>query len=376
MKRLVRVLLVLLCLMFPVQVFANEEEEAKDEILSQFDFTELDEALENLFPEKKISFQDLLGVLINGDGTEVFEVIKQMFFDQLFYEMKNSKDSIVQILVLVIFATIFTNISNVFQSTQAAEISFMMLYMLVIGICLNNFRVLVDLVAINVANLISFVEVLSPAFFLAVTMATGGSTSAVFSQMVLLFIFLIELTILNFLIPMVQLYLMMKVIGEFSPEIKLTKFAEFMETFISWTLKIVTGSVIGMNLIQGLLAPAIDSVKRSILVRGGESIPIIGNLVGGGAEVVLGTAVLIRNGIGIAGMIGCIVVCIGPIVQIGTSTLLYQLTAALIQPVSDKRIVNCVSGMADGTKILLRILTTTGTVFLLTIAVVTTTGGR
>ena len=111
MKRLVRVLLVLLCLMFPMQVFANEEEEAKDEILSQFDFTELDEALENLFPEKKISFQDLLGVLINGDGTEVFEVIKQIFLDQLFYEMKNSKDSIVQILLLVIFATIFTSIS-------------------------------------------------------------------------------------------------------------------------------------------------------------------------------------------------------------------------------------------------------------------------
>jgi stage III sporulation protein AE len=359
-----------------MQVLANEEEEAKDEILSQFEFDELDQALENLFPEQKMSFQDLLGVLIRGDGTEVFEVIKQLFLDQLFYEIKNSKDSIVQILLLVIFATIFTNISNVFQSAQAAEISFMMLYMLVIGICLNNFRILADLVATNVANLISFVEVLSPAFFLAVTMATGGSTSAAFSQMVLLFIFLIELTILNFLIPMVQLYLMMKVIGEFSPEIKLTKFAEFMETFISWALKIVAGSVIGMNLIQGLLAPAIDSLKRSVLVRGGESIPFIGNIVGGGAEVVLGTAVLIRNGIGIVGMIGCVVVCIGPIVQIGVSTLLYQLTAALIQPVSDKRIVNCVSGMADGTKILLRILITTGTVFLLTIAVVTTTGGR
>ena len=134
--------------------------------------------------------------------------------------------------------------------------------------------------------------------------------------------------------------------------------------------------IIGLNIIQGLLTPAIDAVKRSLVLKGGEALPIVGDAIGGAAEVVLGTAVLIKNGIGVAGMIICLVMCLVPIIQIAITSLMYQLIAALIQPVSDKRMVNCVSSVANGSKILLKIVFTTGVLFLITIAVVaTTTGG-
>ena len=167
-----------------------------------------------------------------------------------------------------------------------------------------------------------------------------------------------------------------RILDEFSPEIQLSKFAELMETIISWSLKTLSAGIIGLNIIQGLLTPAIDSVKRSLVLKGGEALPIVGDAIGGAAEVVLGTAVLIKNGIGVAGMIICLVMCLVPIIQIAITSLMYQLIAALIQPVSDKRMVNCVSSVADGSKILLKIVFTTGVLFLITIAVVaTTTGG-
>ena len=76
------------------------------------------------------------------------------------------------------------------------------------------------------------------------------------------------------------------------------------------------------------------------------------------------------------GMIICLVICLAPLIQMAVTALLYQLIAALIQPISDKRMVDCVSSVADGTKMLLRIVFTTGILFLLTIAVVAaTTGG-
>ena len=185
-----------------------------------------------------------------------------------------------------------------------------------------------------------------------------------------------ELLVLNFLIPVTQIYFMMKILGELSPEVPLTKFAEFLETVVSWTLKTLMAGIVGFNVIQGMIAPAIDSVKRSILLRGGESIPIIGNAIGGVTEVVIGTAVLIKNGIGVVGMIICLLACLTPIVQMALTSLMYQLLSALIQPISDKRFVNCVSSVADGTKLLLKIMVTTGLLFMLTIAVVaSTTGG-
>ena len=104
-----------------------------------------------------------------------------------------------------------------------------------------------------------------------------------------------------------------------------------------------------------------------------EALPAIGDAIGGVTEVILGTAVLMKNGIGAAGAIICICICAVPVFQIFVMTVLYKLVAALIQPVSDRRIVGCLSAVGDGSSLLLKMVFMTGILFLLTIAIVTAT---
>ena len=355
---------------------AVSQEEVQESLLDKFDFSEIDDMLAEIFPNKKLNFREVLGGLITGDLELSFELIKQVIMDQFTYELRNSRSGMIHILLLVIVAAIFTNFSSVFKSTQVAEISFSMLYMFLITICLSNFRILVDAATMNLERLLEFMKLLGPVYFFAVALASGSSTSVMFYQLTLLLIFFVEMVILNFLIPVTQIYLMMRILSELSPQIHLTKFAELIETVVSWTLKTLLAGVIGLNVIQGLLSPAIDAVKRSIITKGSGAIPIIGDAISGTAEVVFGTAVLIRNGIGVVGMIVCLVICLAPLIQMTVTALLYQVIAALIQPISDKRMVDCVSSIADGSKMLLRIVFTTAMLFLLTIAVVAaTTGG-
>ena len=352
------------------------QKEVQDSLMDKFDFSEIDGMLAEIFPNEKLNFRGVLSGLISGDLEFSFKLIKQLVVDQFTYELGNSRSGMIHILLLVIIAAIFTNFSSVFKTTQVAEISFTMLYMFLITICLNNFRILIDAASQNLERLLEFMRLLGPVYFFAVAVASGSSTSVTFYQLVLLLIFFVEILILNFLIPITQIYLVIRILSEFSPEIHLTKFAELIETVVSWTLKTLLAGVVGLNVIQGLLSPAIDAVKRSLITKGSGAIPIIGDAIGGAAEVVLGTAVLIRNGIGVVGMIVCLVICLAPLIQMAVTALLYQVIAALIQPVSDKRMVDCVSSIADGSKMLLRIVFTTGALFLLTIAVVaTTTGG-
>jgi stage III sporulation protein AE len=88
------------------------------------------------------------------------------------------------------------------------------------------------------------------------------------------------------------------------------------------------------------------------------------------AEVAIGTAVLVKNGIGMAGAVICVALCIVPLAQSACIVLVYKLAAAVIQPVSDKRIVGCIETVGEGCRMLLRVIFTTGLLFLLTIAVV------
>lgn len=376
-------IVILGCFFSPRTVYATEirdkdeqaelQKEAEETIWKEFEFSEIEDLLDDIFPEKKTDFQDLIKKMLSGQTEPSLQVIGEMISDQFFYEWKSSKAGMVHILLIVIVAAVFTNFSNVFQNKQISEISFYVLYLLLITIGLNSFRILIVSASENLERLIGFMKVLGPVYFLAVAFAAGSSTSILFYNLVLLLIYLVELVILNFLIPFVQVYIVVKVMNNLSEEDYLSKFAELCETVIAWTLKTLLAGVTGVNIIQGLLSPAIDSLKRSVVGRSAEAIPVVGDAIGGVTEVMLGTAVLIKNGIGVAGALVCIGICLVPIIQMAVVTLLYKLIAAMIQPVSDKRIVGCISSIADGSQMLLRIIFTTGVLFLLTIVVVTAT---
>lgn len=376
-------IVILGCFFSPRTVYATEirdkdeqaelQKEAEETIWKEFEFSEIEDLLDDIFPEKKTDFQDLIKKMLSGQTEPSLQVIGEMISDQFFYEWKSSKAGMVHILLIVIVAAVFTNFSNVFQNQQISEISFYVLYLLLITIGLNSFRILIVSASENLERLIGFMKVLGPVYFLVVAFAAGSSTSILFYNLVLLLIYLVELVILNFLIPFVQVYIVVKVMNNLSEEDYLSKFAELCETVIAWTLKTLLAGVTGVNIIQGLLSPAIDSLKRSVVGRSAEAIPVVGDAIGGVTEVMLGTAVLIKNGIGVAGALVCIGICLVPIIQMAVVTLLYKLIAAMIQPVSDKRIVGCISSIADGSQMLLRIIFTTGVLFLLTIAVVTAT---
>ena len=282
----------------------------------------------------------------------------------------------VHILLIAVIAAVLHNFSSIFQSRQISEINFYVVYMLMIALTLNSFEVVIDWVSEGVENVTSFMGVFCPLYFLAVSIAKGSVTAVAFYQLVLFLIYLVELLIVKILLPVIHVYMMVRVLNFLSTEEYLSKCAELIEMVVRWSLKSLLACIVGLNLIQGMISPAIDTVKRSALTRSAEAIPGIGDAIGGMAEVVLGTAVLVKNGIGMTGAIICIALCIVPMVQIGCITLLYKLAAAVIQPVSDKRIVGCVETMGEGCRILMQLVFTAGMLFLLTIAIVAAVTGN
>lgn len=372
MKRILfGVFLLFFC--FCMQVEASEIEDVEDTVFKAFDFGEVNQVLEDILPEEKMDFGETVRKVIKGDVKFSVELLEKLVTEQLFYEFRENKKTVIHILMIAIIAAVFTNFSNVFQNRQIGEISFYVLYLLLITICLSTFQILIDGVGVHLERLTSFMRVLGPLYFLAVAISTGSGTSVIFYNLLLFLIYIVELLILNFLLPLLHIYMVIRVLNNLSTEEYLSKFAELIEFIVTWTLKTLLAAIIGLNVIQGLISPALDSLKRGMLTKSVEAIPAIGDALGGTAEIVLGTAVLVKNGIGVTGAIICIVLCVIPLLQMFVMVFLYKLTSAFIQPISDKRIVGCVSGMGEGCQILLRVIFTTGMLFLLTIAIVTAT---
>lgn len=346
------------------------QDEIQDALLAEFDFNEIEENLNRMFPQEKISFSDVFSALMSGNMAETIRIFLRFLTDQISYEFDYNRRSLVYVLMTALTAAVFSNFAGAFKSRQISDISFYIMYMLLITLCLTSFRISAEGLEDRLSALVDFMRVLCPSYFLAVAFASGSVTSLFFYNVILFLIYVVELVIVRFLLPVVNIYIMVRVLGNLTGEDFLSEFADLIRKAVSWILKTLLICVVSVNVVQGLLAPAIDAVKRSALTRTAEALPWVGNAVGGVAEVVLGTAVLIKNGIGMAGAVITIAICAVPIFQMLIMAFMYKLAAALVQPVSDKRITTCISGISEGYEIMVKVIFTSGLLFMITIAIV------
>lgn len=363
-----------LCLFGSVRTaYAAGEEKlqiTQKEMLDEFDFSDLDDSLKKMFPREKMKFREVVETLLSGNLKQAGEQFTKFLWDQFFYELQTHRKLLVYLLLIAVIAAVFANFSSAFGARQASEAAFYILYMLLIALCLSGFRLAVSEMETSLKCLLEFMKVLCPTYFLAVTAASGSLTSMFFFEVVLFLIFLAETVILNFLMPVINVYMMIQVMGNLTGEEFLSQFAELLEKLTGWILKTMLACVIGINVVQGILAPVADSVRRSFITKTVEAIPGVGNTAGSVMDVVLGTAVLIKNGIGMAGAVIAAGICILPILKVLLLAFLYKMAAAVTQPVSDKRITSCIGNVSEGYEMLGKVMGTTGILFLITIAVV------
>lgn len=350
--------------------------QVEDSLADQYDFDEIDGSLKELFPGEQLNFKETLLGILSGDLEFSLKLLGRLVKDQISYAFTSSRDNLIHMLLIALLAAVFSNFSRMFQNRQISDISFYALYLLLIALAISSFEAVVNWVRGGIEALTAFMGVFCPLYFLAVSIARGSVTSVAFYHLVLFLIFLTEALILNFLLPILHIYMMVRVLNYLSEEDYLSKFAELIEMAVSWILKTALACIVGLNVIQGLISPAIDTVKRSVITRSAEAIPGIGDAIGGMAEVAIGTAVLVKNGIGMAGAVISIALCVVPLIQVACIALLYKLAAAVIQPVSDKRIVGCIETVGEGCRLLIGVIFTTGFLFLLTIVVVAASTGN
>jgi len=126
--------------------------------------------------------------------------------------------------------------------------------------------------------------------------------------------------------------------------------------------------VMGVGVIQGIISPFGGRLKFA-----GK----MGGAISAVAESVMGAGMVIKNAVGTAGLIVIVLICLYPVMKLAVYALLFQLGAAISQPVSgDKRMSAALSSSFQATKLLLMVLTMSAALFMIMIAVVTVATGR
>ncbi len=322
--------------------------------------------------EGTLSFSRITRLMMEGQVEEAFREAAEGAGKKLMGEMLVNRGLMAKLFLLVVVASVFHNYSSVLKSGYAAEQGFYVTYLMIAALLIQSFSLAYEVAEHAVAYLKEMMSCMLPAFYLSIVIAGGLTTSQMVSSLFLGMLSVVERLLLGLILPGIRIYFLIILMNQIGDKDRFSKLAGLLRQGISLALKTMVTGIVGLNLMKSLLVPVYESARCGLLQKGLSILPGGASLSGLGT-LLLGAGVLLKNSVGIAVVVMLLVITGVPVLKLFGFSVLYRILLALIQPVSDKRIMAGIQGAADSISILLKAVATAVVLFILSVAIVVLT---
>ena len=205
-----------------------------------------------------------------------------------------------------------------------------------------------------IGSLRNFVSIISP-ILLTLMVASGGNVSATLYKPTVAFLSNgITEIILSIVLPLVMAIFIFNVISSFIENTRFNRTIELVSSIIKWVLGISFTVFTVFLSIQGIGASSIDGISlRVTKYTISNSVPIIGGFISGGFDIVVAGSALIKNAVGIGGLIFTFYLLISPLIYILAFSLILKFIGAILEPLSSLKFTNFFFGLSKTLELLL-----------------------
>lgn len=347
----------------------SQTENYLDSITDAIDFSGLEQFL-NEHIRAELSFEELVRKVVT-EGIEALdaETICTFVFDAFFYEISIARPIFLKMLCFTVLFSLVHRLL-VTRNKYISDISFLVIYATLMVLLMQSFYLVREIAVEGIDTLLSFLNALIPTYAAAMVFSGNVVTGAMLYELAFFLVYLVEIMMRVVLSPVVHLFILVLFLNHLFEEDKLSKLAQLLEKGIQFVLKAAFGSVVGLGVVQTLLTPTKDRLAGNAIFSGLTAIPGIGNVVGSAGEVLLSCGAMIKNSVGVVGLLILIFLAVIPVLQVGYFHLMYHLLSILLQPIADPRITECVSGVARGCELYLKMILYTMMLFFVLFSIV------
>ena len=358
MKKILIVFVAFLCLHglcgFSFTVFAEDtdvteeeiEEELTDTVTDLLDDLDLSE-FESLYVDEyqifgNTTFKEKVKDLLNGEYFTNYDNVFKAVVSLLFDGIASLLPLILTILAIAILSSMIQNFKS--SSYNVGNIINFVCFAVIITILAVNFKNIIETTSSTLSLMKNQMDVIFPIILTLIT-AIGGTVSVgIFKPVVAILSGGISTLFSYVLMPMFVLSFIFTVIGSLSPNVKFNKMVDFLSSSFKWIVGFVFTLFSAFLTIQGISAGKYDGVSINASKFAIKSyIPIIGGYLSEGLDFIMLGSLLIKNAIGVAGLIIIFLTIFAPIIQFIIFKLGLQLIAGLIEPMGNKELGSLIS---------------------------------
>lgn len=336
--------------------------------MEDIDYGQLQELLGSVLENNNISFEGLVQQLQAGDFSGLKESLGQMFADWLAGGGGLHLSDFSGILLLVFLFAILRIVGQAFESKAINTFSGLVVHLLLIAQLAALFRTFQEQVKEYLDHVITFSSALLPV--LAVTSAASGETlsAAGLYASAMSICSLVSRVCMYVLLPGVSMFLVITLLNSVMEESLFSGFTGLLKKLLGMLMKTSLAVVTGMQILQVMILPRADSVRKQTLLKTASLIPGAGGITDTAVTVLWESGSLLKGSIGVVGMFCILIICLFPVLRIALVSVLYHVMSAVMKPAADEKICSCLSGFAESLEYLVKITCLCGVILLILMA--------
>lgn len=349
--------------------------QASDDIMTeQKDSLHISDFIKEANQYSKEAFPDLdMGEVLNSaikgevDGSFWYKVVASI----LGKEVMSAIRVLGSILVIIVIHSILKSISDGLENKGISQIIYYVQYILIVTLIMTSFSEMMVLTKETIENLVGFMNSLVP-ILITLMITTGSMITANVVQPVILFVIsFIGNAILVFVLPFVMVSTVLGIVSNISDKVQIGKLSKYFKSSIVWFMGVALTIFVGILSIEGTLTSSVDGITaKATKAAVSNFIPVVGKILGDAVDTVLGCAAVLKNAVGIIGVLVVIGICIIPIIKLAVLTIAYHLATAVCEIIADEKIVKLLEQLASSFKILLAVLFTVSTMLMIGVTLV------
>lgn len=313
------------------------------------------ELTETLFEGFQIDGAALASAVGSGNIAEAGKIFMEALLAMLGHPLTYMKEYLLALIGIGVGAAFLKQLNLFFKESEAADCSFWVVYLLLAKQLVTLYYNGEGVARECLNRVIDFGHVFIPVFSLVLTMASGSITGAGYIATLTLIIYVIEQFLLIIMLPLAEGYMLLCLLGALWQTERVEKLLEFLEKGIALGFKGMFAAITGLGVLQSMLLPYADQAKSSAARRLVEQLPGVGSLLGSTMELLGGSAVLLKNGVGMIGLLLLLLAAAAPMLKIGLLCLIMRLAAVVYGLLGEKKLTWCADRLGQAEGYILRI---------------------
>lgn len=236
------------------------------------------------------------------------------------------------LVLLAVVAAVLQSVQAGLEGQQVEGVAYAAVYLVLVGVALSGFAMAMEVGRRTVGDLVEFMLAIVP-LLVALLAGTGAVVSAgLFHPLLIFVVNATAVLVRDVVYPLIFAAAALELISSASGRFRLTGLAGLLKQVALIVTSLALAVFLGVVAVQGAAGAVADGVTLRTAKYLVGFVPVLGGVFSDAVEVVVSSSLLLKNAVGVLGLVAVFVATAFPLVKMVSVALVFRLAGGLIQP--------------------------------------------